>query len=272
MVCGCRLASVVLSVLAAACSNPAPRSTTAPVAREPCGGRGIVVRVTPPEPGGPVATLRGTFAGEGMGADAEWTCLIRGDGGRLVHGEFRTQVRAHATDLQRVDVARRPILVRIPPRGELRIHYHPCANWQLAADWLDDGTMDRERTVHALRSQPCPNGFIGGGDIHEADDARCGSAEGPCAFRRCVRAARLAFEGAPGTSLAFVDDVNPDGEPLQRLRAGASTAWAPYGGFCPQFTEIATGRERVRIAPGVGERWILRVDDQGTLGGTVTER
>ena len=192
--------------------------------------------------------------------------LVRGDDDHLVHGEFRTDVRADATALQSIVVGARTVLLRIPPGGELRIGYHSCANWVLAAAWLDDGTMDAPGAVHALRSERCPDGFVAGGDVHEADDPRCGSVEGTCAFRRCVRAARLAFEGAPAASLTLDDGA------LQRIPADGSIEWAPYGGFCPRFTEIAMGRERVSIAPGVAERWTLRIDERGALVGTVDGR
>lgn len=231
----------------------------------------MVVRVTPSEPSGATATLRGSFAGEGMGAGAEYTCLMDGDEARSVHGEFRTQVRAHATELQRIVIDGTPILLHIPPGGDLRLRYHPCATWQLLADWLDNGEMDDERTTYGRRDEACPAGFIAGGEIHEANDPRCGSVEGECDVRRCVRAAQITFEGATGTSLAIVNDVDLDGEPLERLVANTTVAWTPYGGFCPLFTKLATTRERVRIAPGVGERWTLRVNAGGLLTGSIQQ-
>jgi len=241
-----------------ACATPAHPLGDASSKHEPCCG--TPVEVTPPTDAdrraGNVATLNGSFAGEGMGRAAEWTCLkTGGQSPRSIHGPFTTEIRASAHELQRLVVGGMPILIHVPPRGELDIAYHPCANWMLVALWLDSASTDGEEAIGFDRAHPCPAGFVEGGDIHEA------AMQDRHDLRRCLRGAQLKLDAAASRELRFEDDAS------RPLRPGMTTWWTPYGGFCPEFSTVDTGTERLLIAPGVGERWHLTIDPDGHLRG-----
>jgi hypothetical protein len=254
---------ILLPMILVACGSrsPTPRTETA------C--RGVTVNVTPPSDAdraaGNLATLRGSFAGDGMGAEAEWICLDDGSQRRSIHHTFETAIRASATELQRVTIQGTPVLIGVQPGGVLSISYHPCANWQLFAAWLDSGTMNDG--VAVKRADACPDGLVDGGEIHEADDPHCGAdVEGECVWRRCVRGATIGVDASAPRELVITADVTmPDF--IDRVRPGESVPIAPYGGFCPSFEAIDAGTEHVRIAPGRGERWQLTVDAAGRVVG-----
>jgi hypothetical protein len=228
-------------------------------AAEPC--RGTRVEVTSPTDtdrrAGNVATLSGSFAGPGAGRDVEWTCLVTRDGEQSVHGRFTVELVASRRELQRIAIGGSPILIHIPPRGELHVAYHPCVFWELFALWLDGATVDPPDSIAVDNKRACPKGYIEGGHIVEA--ARQDEAQHA---RRCVRSARLALDTSTRRTLKFVDRDDT-------LAPGSTIDWAPYGGICPHLTTVDTGSEKIDIAPGVGERWRLTIDTSGKLRGSL---
>lgn len=278
-----QLRKLALVVVLGACEAPPAETLTSPAkvteatatprpaATAPCPG--VPVGVTPPDAAdraaGNVATVRGSFSGDGMGKDADAVCVESG-GIRTAHGaQFSAEVRASATELQRITIYGAPILIGIPPGGELTVAYHPCMNWQLGAAWLDDESdMDPKVARYVKRAAACPTGFVDGGEVRGATDPKCGggSSASDCAWRRCVRASWIELD--PSAAAIKQVDADSDGRPLDGLDPARPNPVRPYGAFCPHFDVYDTGTEQVRIAPGVGERWRLALDAAGRLTGT----
>jgi hypothetical protein len=231
---------------------------SSPSVAEPC--RGTRVEVTSPTDAdrraGNVATLHGSFHAKGYGLDTDSVCVVTRDGERSVRGSFSVELVASDRELQRVVIAGTPLLIHIPPHGELTVAPHPCVFWEMFAAWLDGPGLDPPRSIAVDNKRPCPNGYIEAGHIVEA--ARQDEAKHA---RRCVRSARLVLDAsAPRLKLVDQDDT---------LAPGATIDWAPYGGICPHLTTVDTGREKIGIVPGVGERWRLTVDAAGKLRGSL---
>jgi hypothetical protein len=233
-----------------------------------CTRDGVELVLTPPDARdralGRVADLRASFAGDGAGARARNVCLREGEGARLVPGVVTTEIRADPRNLQRIVVDGRSVLLHVPPGETVRIAHHDCADWMIVAGWLDDGAMTPgPSVVHGRTGQACPDGFVDGGKIRELDDPRCGGVD-ECAWKRCVRQASLRLE-RPERDAVFLRNGAP------RALGAAPLATAPYGGFCPVFEVIETPTEAVLIAPGVGESWLLELDEGGRLRGYLEE-
>jgi hypothetical protein len=231
-----------------------------PAAAAPCPG--VRVEVASPSDAdrraGNVATLRGSFRSEhGYGTDSDQVCIVTRDGERSVRGSFSVELAASKTELQRITIGTTPILIHLPPHGELNVAPHPCVFWEMFAAWLDGPGIHPPESLAVDNKRSCPKGYIEGGHIVEA--ARQDEAQHA---RRCVRSARLALDASARRTLKFVDHEDT-------LAPGATIEWSPYGGICPQFTTVDTGGEQIRIAPGVGERWRLTIDAAGKLRGTL---
>lgn len=233
-----------------------------------CTQEGVVLVVTAPDArdrsAGKTATLQASFDGDGALARARNVCLI-GDGRpRLVSDTVTTQIRADDETLQRIEIDGRPLLLRIPPGETVQIRHHDCSDWIVEAEWLDDGTMTpRSSVAYGRADQPCPAGFVDGGEIHEADDRRCGGVD-HCEWRRCLRAATLRRASSSDTPIVL------HGGP--RIPLGEEPhATTPYGGFCPVFEMLETPTETALIAPGFGEHWVLDVDEEGRLQGRIDD-
>jgi hypothetical protein len=240
---------------------------------KPCRGQGTRLEVIPPSAAdldkGQVAMLSASFAGQGMGPQADAVCLVRAGRDEALQPEVQVAVRAHPTELQRIVVEGRPILLRIPPSGRLHISYHPCMFWQLGAPWFDSGSMG-DRTTYRRADEDCPRGYADGDRILEADDPLCPSdAAVECRWRRCIVEATIRFVGSGRVKLLHDDgDEEGDAIALEPADKARPQSFKPYGGQCPHFKSIDTGSERVRIAPGIGEQWTLTVDAAGKLLGT----
>ncbi len=215
---------------------------------------------------GHVALLTASFGGAGVGMRANRICLLAKSGNRLVDDTLQTQIRAHPTELQRLIIDGTIVLLRVPPGRQLRIRYHDCVDWALGGDWFDPGTMEPGPLVKYGRAgRSCEPGFVHGGPIHEADDPRCRNQDA-CQWHRCVRSASISLSsqlsGARALWLLDGKKAVELGEEAQEI--------PPYGGLCPHLSKVKTVSEEALIAPGLGEHWLVAVDRNGRLSGTVS--
>lgn len=265
--------ALAIAVVAGCTPRPTPPPTTpSAVGTATAECRGATVAISPATDEdlrtGTWATLRASFAGDGMGTDAEWTCLDDGIHRTSTHGPITARIHASADQLQRIRVHDGAILMSVRPGGEVDIDYHPCMNWTLTALWLDsESVIDTPDAVAVERSAACPPGFVEGGELRSAADPRCRDAAGECAWRRCVRASTIEVDDPTvAAGLHFVDSL--DGTRIDPpIVAGTPIELAPHGDFCAGFANLATWTEIVQLAPGVGERWTLRAGDDGRLYG-----
>jgi hypothetical protein len=119
--------------------------------------------------------------------------------------------------------------------------------------------------VYRRTGQQCPDGFIDGGRIHQADDPRCGGVD-DCGWERCVRASTLRADNSVGGGIRLRTELDAAAasEPL-----GAQPhATSPYGGFCPVFEAIETPNEEVLIA----RVWITLGANERAVGATGRHR
>jgi len=206
----------------------------------------------PPTPNGPQATLTVGLSGEHIarvrGADD-----IAVEGGEAVAGRKRAfRLRAHETELQRLQIGGAAVLVRVPPGAEMRLADQPCFGWELAVPWLDS---------HLHATLPDADGNCSERSIKQLADYRCpagAEADGHCCFSKSV----LSFAGA-GDALRAV--TGPGGGTVE-LRDDETIE--VVAGGCG-FYEAETANDKVNLAIGFGKRWQIDIDERGIISGRV---
>jgi hypothetical protein len=243
-------------------AEPGPSST----ATAECAAAALRLEVTPPSTDDAIATFTFRWDGQGSGAASRFVCLVRGDEVELVpRGKKReVTIRAHATELQRIVVYARPHLIAVVPGAAIALFDDPCYGYELTGPLTDPWFVPAPIAYCAPSGAACKDGFSRAEPPRPIEDDLCGSTEHE--IRRCAADAVVGLAtGAPPRPAKPPADDPYDPMSLATFTAAAPLLVAPRR--CGYYS-IDTGHEKAALVVGAGERWSLRVDDDGHLAGT----
>ncbi len=221
---------------------------------------GLVVRLPPPQDA--VATLRVHRQGQGMDPALAPTTVSAGDTVITVPSGETAQVRfgVNPDALERLQIADHSVLIEVPEDARLDLRDDPCCGWRLSTPWLDPNQAQDDVATCVSEDADCPAGMAPAPGPALAQDPLCGQIPDG---RRCVRPARVRFDGVSGGSLHFSD---PDGTLIdQPVTPGLVVDMPPMGCGLPTLT---TSTGTVALAAGPGERWRITIDTQGAVTGS----
>jgi hypothetical protein len=247
---------------------PANASSTAPPAElaAACASAALRVAVTPPGTDDATATLAIHWDGEHDANPSKEVCIVRGSDIELVpRGEVRrVDIRAHATELQRVVVGTLPHLIAAVPDASLSLLDNPCFGYEIGGPNTDGWFAEPPIAYCEKPGQECRAGFSRAPTPRLSEDPLCGETEDE--IRRCVADTVIGFASgaAPRPPKPPAEDFT-ESITLAELAAQAPILIAPRR--CGFYT-IDTGKDIAALVVGAGERWELSVDDAGALRGT----
>lgn len=154
-------------------------------------------------------------------------------------------IAASTSEMQRISIDGNHYLVSVPPGDTLVLGDNPCNGWELSAASRNVNLLEPPAIACAANSDSCPKGYAPSPLPGLASDPVCSGDERRCAkVTGFVTGARLSvdeYELAPGAEFQ---------------RGPTVCDWA----------EVTSETDRVRLYPGVGERWRLTIRD-GTIVG-----
>jgi len=199
-----------------------------------------------------------------MGASAFRTCLVVGEAKRLLERDetATVEIAADPIEIQRLVVDGKPVLVWLPPNGEITIRDHPCFFWSINSDWHDPWFLPSPIARCREADGKCPPFFSAVGPPGPVEDGTCESPE-----LRCIEGAAVRLYAADkGTLEAVVDDY---GEP-RTLRAEPGHAPTAYldpitpPGSC-LLPRLTIGEETVWLALHAGARWLVTLGSDNQI-------
>ena len=253
------------------CHSPEP---PAPPARPParavaaapdrCTDAALHLALSAPDPGGPRATFTVSWEGQGTGEKSRVICLDVGGQIQLVpRGERRSvAIRAHATELQRILVDRRPHLAAVPPGADIMLGDNPCFFYELSGPRTDGWFVDAPIAYCAERGKRCRPGFARAQPPRPVVDDLCGPTEK--VILRCVEEAEVRIDPPRSAGPAPEGEIDlAEPMPIGVLTRGPLRLSPSSCGFAT----LDTGAEKVALVVGAGERWTLALDADRRLSG-----
>lgn len=153
---------------------------------------------------------------------------------------------ASESTLQRIEIDGVDYLIGVDPGDTLVLTDNPCNGWDLrGANW-EVNELEPPQILCADRSIECPSGYSSSPLPGLADDPICSENEA-----RCVLMTTFEISDAP---LRVDGKAKPPESSFQR--GPTICAW----------TEVSTDSDTVQLFPGVGERWVLSIEDGRIVG------
>jgi hypothetical protein len=184
------------------------------------------------------------------GYEDEPTRVIQGENRQLIAlgTEERFAIPVSATQLQRIRIDGVDYLMQIAAGESLVLADNPCNGWELTSSSTDVNGAVPPSVVCAAEGAACPALYSDSPLPGLAADPLCSADE-----RRCALMTTITVDGEP---------ANLDGAPLS---PGHTFELEPT--ICT-FSELTTARDRVRLFPPMGGRWLISVEG-GHISGRV---
>ena len=193
-----------------------------------------------------------------MHPDERATCLLVGSEATLVGvgQSVEVAIGAHPTELQRVSVGGRDVLVWIAPGAMLRLVDDDCYDVALSSSWLDPHATEPPDAMCRDSDAECPEGWTQVGPPGPVEEPLCSVHDDHDSERRCVRDAFIEATGLRWLPMGDDEGVVVESEGMTippRIRGCATGT-------------LASANDRVGLAIHPGARWTLREEGGRIVG------